>query len=81
MEIRVPWVDVKLFRTLLPSIAKGELGKGSLLSTVADMLPPDIGSRKKTGFSVPVREWLMKGNQNSMTRGLRKWAKIIKDNY
>lgn len=78
LEIRVPWVDVKLFRTLLPSIATGELDKRSLLSTVADILPPDVGSRKKTGFSVPVREWLMGDDgDGKRERGLRGWSGLV----
>jgi len=78
LEIRVPWVDVKLFRTLLPAIVKGALDKRSLLSTVADILPPDVGSRKKTGFAIPVREWLMgDAGDGKQERGLRGWSGLV----
>lgn len=81
LEIRVPLVDVKLFRALLPAMARGDLNKKVMVSTVAGFLPAEIITRKRTGFSVPVREWLMEKDQNhSENRGLRGWAKIINDN-
>jgi asparagine synthase (glutamine-hydrolysing) len=76
LEIRVPLLDINLFRSLLHISTK--------LPTKQDMahapnkpLPAPILDRAKTGFSVPVREWLLQGNDNNKERGLRAWAKQI----
>lgn len=78
LEIRVPWVDVKLFRSLLPAMARRDLNKKAMISTVADVLPAEIRKRKRTGFSVPVRDWLMDDSNNIRhKRGLRGWADLV----
>jgi asparagine synthase (glutamine-hydrolysing) len=74
LEIRVPWVDVKLFRSLVPFLLRGQLNKADLLSAVRSSLPAEVFHRKKTGFSVPVRDWLLSETPNSSkARGLRDW--------
>lgn len=82
LEIRVPWVDVDLFRSLLPEMARGDLNKNAMISTVADVLPPEIRTRKRTGFSVPIRDWLMAGGSDvKHKRGLRGWAGHVLESY
>jgi asparagine synthase (glutamine-hydrolysing) len=48
-------------------------------------LPKEILQRPKTGFGVPVREWLMHGNITTkgptMERGLRGWSKLILEHF
>jgi asparagine synthase (glutamine-hydrolysing) len=39
-------------------------------------LPPAILNRPKTGFVVPVREWLA-GDAPPVERGLRGWARHV----
>ncbi|MBI4726219.1 asparagine synthase (glutamine-hydrolyzing) [candidate division TA06 bacterium] len=82
LEIRAPWVDVKLFRALLPFMARGKVDKTSLLSSVINTLPPEIRSRKRTGFSVPVRNWLMEEiPARRKAWGLRDWARLLHNKW
>jgi len=41
-------------------------------------LPNGVLSRPKTGFGIPVREWLLARSPNgNHERGLRGWAKVV----
>jgi asparagine synthase (glutamine-hydrolysing) len=41
-------------------------------------LPEEVLERKKTGFSIPIRDWLMEPSQAaSRDRGLRGWARLL----
>ncbi len=85
LEIRVPLVDVELTR------AVSALRQAGQACTKRDMalaprvpLPKDVLERPKTGFTVPVREWLLRenretesGNNHSAARGLRSWAREV----
>ena len=78
VEIRVPFVDVALLRALAPMIA-GERPptKAQLVGAIGAPLSDDIATRRKTGFSVPVREWLRaEVPRVSNERGLRGWARV-----
>jgi asparagine synthase (glutamine-hydrolysing) len=76
LEIRVPLVDVELFSRLAGAIAHGHgPGKQAMAATPATALPEQILKRPKSGFFVPVREWLE--GSGSKERGLRGWAKKV----
>ena len=76
LEIRVPLVDVDLFMHLAAAIACGNgPGKQAMATTPGTPLPGQILNRPKSGFSVPVRDWLE--GEGSKERGLRSWAKKI----
>lgn len=82
LEIRVPLVDVQLFRKVISAIATHHvLNKQDMATTPKRSLPDHILRREKTGFSIPVRDWLLKSDQppghNSGTRGLREWANKV----
>jgi len=84
LEIRVPLVDIELFRRLAPLLASATPpDKAMLARTPSKPLPAAILHRAKTGFSVPVREWVGCGQQAAMMgeRGLRGWAKAIMARY
>jgi asparagine synthase (glutamine-hydrolysing) len=60
------------------------LTKADMARTPRRPLPPSIVRRPKTGFTVPVRDWLMAdagaGAGNGVARperGLRGWAKMV----
>jgi len=75
LEIRVPLVDVELMRRLAPLLTETFPDKQDMARSPRQPLPTQILNRRKTGFSVPVREWLMQGNsRRSRERGLRGWA-------
>src|SRR5690606_27007699 len=74
LEIRVPLVDSTLFRRLVPMLAGGHPpGKREMARTPAKALPAALLERPKTGFFVPVREWLT----GTKERGQRGWARQV----
>jgi asparagine synthase (glutamine-hydrolysing) len=77
LEIRTPLVDVELFRRLLPLLANNHPpGKRDMALTPAKTLPAAILGRTKSGFFVPVREWLS-DEPGSKKHGLRGWARAV----
>lgn len=73
LEIRVPLVDLGLFLSLLPLLAgQTPPGKRDMAAAPKTPLPPAIQERRKTGFSVPVAEWM-----GQSERGLRGWARHV----
>jgi len=81
LEIRVPFVDHVLFKTLAPFlIGPTQFTKIDMANILRLPLPDHILHRPKTGFSVPVRDWLMKNQaaqERDSPRGLRGWAQIV----
>jgi asparagine synthase (glutamine-hydrolysing) len=77
LEVRVPLVDIDLWREVMKLVAAGHLvGKADMARCPRHQLPAAILGRTKTGFSVPVREWL-RGHGYGETRGLLGWAKMV----
>ena len=79
VEIRVPFVDVGVFRALAPMLASDNPPtKAQLAEAALEPLDADIVARRKTGFSVPVGEWLRADNPAGPTvRGLRGWSQLV----
>jgi asparagine synthase (glutamine-hydrolysing) len=76
LEVRVPLVDVPLWREVIKLVAAGHLvTKSDMARCPHRHLPAAILQRTKTGFSVPVREWL--GANGEGARGLRGWAQRV----
>ncbi len=73
VEIRVPFVDLTLLASVLP-LALQSQGKAEMALTPAMPLPDAILKRRKTGFSIPIRDWLAEPHSKNHTRGLRGWA-------
>lgn len=84
LELRVPLVDIELLKTVTNLIGTGcPTTKRDMASTPSRPLPNSVLNREKTGFSVPVREWLQDGcdERGSMpARGLRSWAGFVINN-
>lgn len=76
LEIRVPFVDIELFRSVASLLSvKHPPTKLDMAACPAKPLPDEILNRQKTGFSVPVREWLLESEPRKVPqRGLRGWA-------
>jgi asparagine synthase (glutamine-hydrolysing) len=71
-------VDISLFRGVLPMLGKeNSPTKHDLAATPAKPLPTAAHLRPKTGFAIPVREWIFDQDGQSGERGLRGWAKRI----
>ncbi len=79
LEIRVPLVDIGLVRVVAPLLANGNPpSKQDMALTPQESLPDVVLNRDKTGFSIPVREWLLQVDGNAKSeRGLRGWAKRV----
>ncbi len=78
LEIRVPLVDEVLFKGLLPMIGQpGSLGKRDMARTPKTPLPDAVLNRSKTGFFVPVRDWLQGETEQGEERGLCGWARNV----
>ena len=80
VEIRVPFADVTVIRALAPLLAgRNPPTKAQLAHAVAHPLTEAIAARRKTGFSVPVRDWLREDAHHlSGERGLRGWSQVIR---
>lgn len=78
LEVRVPLVDVNLLQALCPLLSSSPVlcSKRDMAATPVRPLPPEIMTREKTGFTVPVRQWLLGDKGFGGERGLRGWAKI-----
>lgn len=82
LEIRVPLVDRGVLTELAPLWADRQSpGKADLACLAGDVLPEAVRERSKTGFTVPVRDWLLE-NPNlppafRQARGLRGWAGVV----
>lgn len=78
VEIRVPFLDVDLLRRAAPWFARyPDIRKREIAAVAAPGLPADVLSRPKTGFSVPVREWIRPPVERRQERGLRGWARFV----
>lgn len=78
LEIRTPMVDVALFRSLAPFLsARASHPSKAMLGGVPDrLLPENVLNRPKTGFSIPVGEWVG-GAGTQAQRGLRGWSLAV----
>jgi asparagine synthase (glutamine-hydrolysing) len=76
LEVRLPFVDMRLLARLGPAIASEAPPNKEELAACAEHLPPASAARPKTGFITPVREWTGVGAGSSM-RGLRGWAASV----
>jgi asparagine synthase (glutamine-hydrolysing) len=77
LEIRVPFVDTTLLRRLveLPELDATQ-EKRTVARAVAPELPEAVLNRPKTGFAVPIHQWLNPGA--AMTAGNhRGWARQL----
>jgi asparagine synthase (glutamine-hydrolysing) len=76
LEVRVPLVDAHLLRRLAPLIVhrKGR-GKQILAAVPRPPLPPEVRERRKTGFTLPINEWLRE--EGRVEHGKRSWARRV----
>jgi len=73
LEVRVPLVDAHLLRRLAPLLVRRKgRGKDILAAAPRPPLPPEIRNRRKTGFTLPIQEWL-----GGAEHGKRAWARRV----
>lgn len=85
LEIRTPLVDAELFAQLI-ALRRARGGapwtKREFALSPKRPIPDEILSRPKTGFGVPLRDWLLQDasgarHQEPRERGLRGWARVV----
>jgi asparagine synthase (glutamine-hydrolysing) len=81
LEIRVPFVDATLLSRIAPLLTDPHpLDKQDMISALRRPLPAAVVNRPKTGFEVPIREWLVRDDivsAKKIGRGLRGWAEYV----
>lgn len=81
LELRVPFVDVDLFREVATLIGSGfSPSKLDMARACKKQLPESVLNKPKTGFSVPVQEWLMgqsQASKHNRHQDLKKWSDMI----
>jgi asparagine synthase (glutamine-hydrolysing) len=79
LEVRTPLVDWKLLQDVAPLlVGHPALGKQAMARTPGHPLPADLLARPKTGFTTPVRQWMLDaGAVSAGERGLRGWARHV----
>jgi len=77
LEIRVPLVDRVLSEQLAPAIRSSRPPtKKDFAASAPQALPPEVVHRPKSGFQIPVREWLAE-SVGVRERGIRGWVKFV----
>jgi asparagine synthase (glutamine-hydrolysing) len=83
VEIRTPFIDLKFANSILPIInSANRISKKTVFSEFLIQNFPGLLRRKKTGFSVPIKKWLMsdKGDDKFMY-GSSSWQTIILNKF
>src|SRR5207247_3000278 len=76
LEVRVPLVDAHLLRKLAPAlVTRKERGKQLLAAAPRPPLPAEVRERRKTGFTLPINEWLRE--EGRVEFGKRSWARKV----
>jgi asparagine synthase (glutamine-hydrolysing) len=84
LEVRVPLVDAVLLRRIAPAIFAGSHrdGKDLLARSPAQPLPEAILTRRKTGFTLPINDWLERQHRGiPHSFGMRAWALFLYEQY
>lgn len=81
IELRVPLVDVELTRFVASQrLKERRFTKQDLAAAANPPLPEAITNRPKTGFTVPVRDWMQPKHETQapqLERGLRGWQRSV----
>ena len=76
LEVRVPLVDAHLLRKVAPVlVTRKDRGKQILANAPRPPLPASVRARRKTGFTLPIREWLQQ--EGRVEFGKRSWARKV----
>jgi asparagine synthase (glutamine-hydrolysing) len=76
LEVRVPLVDAHLLARLAPVlVTRKERGKQILANAPRPPLPDAVRARRKTGFTLPIKEWLRQ--EGRVEFGKRSWARKV----
>ena len=70
LEVRVPLVDATLYRAIAPALSSWTASgaKAALVSAPRQPLPQEVVEGKKTGFSLPMEQWLRSTRSHDVWR-------------
>lgn len=79
LEVRVPLVDWHVLSAVAPLLAAGvPVNKQLMAQTPSRPLPDAVLNRAKSGFFVPIRDWMLEGADAAPEeRGLRGWSRYV----
>jgi len=81
LEVRTPLVDATLLRQIAPLLmVEKQRCKRHFAESPRNPLPTWLAGRKKTGFSVPLAEWMRLRPDGTSTR-MRSWAQIVMERW
>jgi len=81
LEVRTPLVDATLLRQIAPLLmVEKQRCKRHFAESPRTPLPAWLAGRKKTGFSVPLKEWMQLRPDGTSTR-MRSWARIVMERW
>lgn len=78
LELRVPFLDLSLLRATSPWLAvHANLTKPAVAEALVPQLPRTILNKAKTGFVIPVNDWILSGQLTPQERGAREWSRYV----
>lgn len=82
VELRTPLVDAHLLKQLAPLLGQFRKFSNKTLLALAPAkpLPQDIMTRRKTGFGIPVKQWIESSAAVSSGRAM-SWAERVSGSY
>jgi asparagine synthase (glutamine-hydrolysing) len=81
VEIRVPFLDIELLNSTINMSKMGfKIQKTKIAVAVNPSISENVLNRKKTGFSVPIYQWL-NPTASSKKNNHRLWAKFVYEEF
>ncbi|MDR3568439.1 MAG: asparagine synthase (glutamine-hydrolyzing) [Syntrophobacteraceae bacterium] len=78
LEVRVPLLDLELLRNFARLTAmNGAITKQDMAATPLEPIPSTVLAKRKSGFSIPVRDWISDNGPGTGERGLRGWLRSV----
>jgi len=76
LEIRVPYIDREVIKeAALLTMVDAPISKRNILGPILTNISQQLVKQKKRGFTIPIRDWLVKETRGRyQRRGLRGWA-------
>jgi asparagine synthase (glutamine-hydrolysing) len=83
VEVRMPLVDAHLLKTLAPLLwqFKRYPGKSLLAGVPLHSLPHEVIRRKKTGFGIPIQQWISPPSSSALVNARGQWHRLVASEY
>ena len=82
LELRTPFIDIDMVNRIAPLyMGLNPPTKKDMAMTPIVSLPIEILNKSKTGFNIPVSQWLLKEYPKFQSQGYKGWAKFIFERF